>query len=314
MKLNPRTFFLAIAVSVSSCFLTTQGRADVTYAMYAVTGSGSAGVGNLSTLYTVDTATAAATKIGDVMVGTTQLSHMTGLDFNPVTGVLYGVTSKSGTTNGGLYTIDRNTGAATLIGTHNLNVPDISFKSNGALYAIDGANNDLWTFNLTTGAPSLIGPLTNTNSANGGIAFNSAGTLYLKSTQDFYTVNQTSGVATLAGLPIINSNSNNALAFSPTTGLAYTIEREGTGATAGTNLYKMDLVNLNNGSVDSIEINAARTFGGINLDGANVPYISALAFGAAPILVPVPEPNGFMTGLLCLGVVAALRRRRRSEV
>jgi hypothetical protein len=312
MKLRRKSSLLVFAVSVLGCFLTTDGRADV---MYAVTGAGYGGLGGtLSALYTVDTATAAATKIGDVMAGATQLSHMTAIDFNPLTLVLYGVTSKSGATNGGLYTINRNTGAATLVGTHTLNVPDISFRADGTLFAIDTNNtamtSDLWTFNLSTGAPSNVGSLTNATASNGGLAFNSTGTLYLKSTQDFYRVNTVTGVATL-DLPIINSNSNNALAFSPTTGLAYTVERQGTDLASNpkTHLFSMDLVNLSGGSVDSIEINPGAT-GGIKWNGANVPYVSALAFLPAP----VPEPNGIITGTLALGLITAFRRRRRSAV
>lgn len=71
---------------------------------------GFGGPGSFGALITIDTQTAMGTLVG--------LSHrLTGIAFHPESGVLYGVDNGSlSTVNSSLYTIDLNTGAASLIG------------------------------------------------------------------------------------------------------------------------------------------------------------------------------------------------------
>src|SRR4029079_18596476 len=94
-------------------------------------------------------------------IGAIGFNHVTDIDFNPVTGQLYGVVSDilgSGLT--ALISIDVNTGAGTLIGPTGAQIPDISFNSSGVLYAWSEAGaafDDLGTINLTTGAFTTIG-------------------------------------------------------------------------------------------------------------------------------------------------------------
>ena len=68
------------------------------------------------------------------------------LAIQPGTGVLYGIESREaagglGPPFGNLYTIDRNTGVATLVGSTGLENVSLAFAPNGALYATSGAVN-----------------------------------------------------------------------------------------------------------------------------------------------------------------------------
>ena len=68
------------------------------------------------------------------------------LAIQPGTGVLYGIESREaagglGPPFGNLYTIDRNTGVATLVGSTGLENASLAFAPNGTLYATSGAVN-----------------------------------------------------------------------------------------------------------------------------------------------------------------------------
>src|ERR1700686_4476231 len=80
--------------------------------LYMATGSN----GVNGQLYTVDPSTAVATLVGPILIGANPVG-ITGLAFNPLTGVLYGATSNDGPNpEAALITIDPTTGAATLVG------------------------------------------------------------------------------------------------------------------------------------------------------------------------------------------------------
>ncbi len=88
---------------------------------------------------------------------------VTGLAIHPVTGVLYGSTSnQSAASPGSLITINRFTGAGTLVGSYGFpsqTMADLTFTSDGRLYGwlVNGAKS-LFTINLATGAATLVGP------------------------------------------------------------------------------------------------------------------------------------------------------------
>src|SRR5205085_4413632 len=110
---------------------------------------------------------------------------ITGLAFNPMTGVLYGVTVRDvtggNTVAGSLVTIDPNTGVATVIGalgfdasSHPLAAGDISFAADGTLYGWESRSPfSLCTINLTTGALSTVGSSGLSSTTGGGLAFSS---------------------------------------------------------------------------------------------------------------------------------------------
>jgi len=153
------------------------GTADAQQTLYGATAGDTGG-----NLYIIDPTNAAATLVGPILVGGLQVG-VTGLAFHPLTGVLYAVTDhKNVNYPDYLITIDRTSGAATLIGPLGQILTDISFDSTGMLYGWIGqpSGDHLVSINLSTGAatvfvPSPPGPYVN----DGGLAFSPGGILYV---------------------------------------------------------------------------------------------------------------------------------------
>jgi hypothetical protein len=121
-RLSRGTCVLSLCVAA---LLSFANNAHADSVLYGVTGSSN----TASSLYTIDPVTGATT-----LIGSTGLSHVTGIDFDPITGVLYGVQSDlfgSGAAN--LLTIDPVTGLATIIGSTGNQIPDITIGSDGVL-------------------------------------------------------------------------------------------------------------------------------------------------------------------------------------
>ena len=122
----------------------------VTASAQIIFGAGYVGSAQTANLYSIDPTTGAGT-----LIGSTGLKQLSALDFNPNTGVLYGI----GTNAAGakvLATINTATGASTTIGTVPAGIfQDIAFASNGTLYGL--SSGGLYTINITTGATTLIG-------------------------------------------------------------------------------------------------------------------------------------------------------------
>ena len=83
-----------------------------------------------------------------------------------------------------LYTVDPNTGAATLIGpievdgTQLIGITGIDFGLDGLLYAVDNANERLLTLDTTTGAATVVGSYGSASGWMPDIAFDAYGYLY----------------------------------------------------------------------------------------------------------------------------------------
>jgi hypothetical protein len=263
--------------------------------LYVATGSkGAAGV-----LYTVDPLTAAFTMVAPITTGAGAIG-LTGLAFDPLNGVLYGITGlESANSPRTLVTINPATGAATVIGTltdpffGTVGLTDISFRSDGTLF---GSDNRLFTINLATGGLTLIGS-TGPN-LGGGLAFNSSGTLYAAraATGSLDTLNPATGARavgpTMTGAPNAGSGAvMNALAFN-SANVLYGSNSDRAGVVGGSTAVNLVTINTGTGVVSDIGV----------LPG----NVDALAFGPA-----VPEPSSI--ALLGVGAVIAgfLRRRAR---
>jgi hypothetical protein len=185
------------------------------------------------------------------LAGTTN-ANMFSLDFNPDATTLFGVVS-SGTPVPPnaltLGTINRTTGAYTVIAPltgltagDNPTGMTISPRSGAAfLSAVGGAtaSSRLYSLNLTTGAATLIGPITAPTDPTGtimiDIAMNCSGQLFAHSISDdaLYSVNTTTGAGTLIGTHGLAANFAQGMDFDNDTGTLYAFIYTG----AGTNRF-----------------------------------------------------------------------------
>jgi hypothetical protein len=90
------------------------------------------------------------------LVGSTGITNMYGLSINPLNGQLWGINL-----NGGLYKINKQTAASTLLGTLAIGLtPALCFDLQGKMYVVKGIGtqvSDLYTVDTSTAAPTLIG-------------------------------------------------------------------------------------------------------------------------------------------------------------
>jgi Ca2+-binding RTX toxin-like protein len=185
---------------------------------------GATGGENNSNLYLIDTTTGATTTLGPIGYA------VTGLAVDPNTGILYGSTSMfSPSDPGSLITINKTTGAGTLVGSIGIQdeeVADLTFDASGTLYGwTEMFTDDLVTIDTATGTATPVG--------NSGIyTFGSGladvgGTLFYTGdgvTGALRTVDKVTGltteVATLFGAPG-NTDGIAALAVNPDDGTLF---------------------------------------------------------------------------------------------
>lgn len=254
--------------------------------LYGVTGASN----TPSSLYTIDTATGAAT-----LVGATGFSHVTGLSFDPTTGILYGHVSdifNSGATQ--LITINPQTGAGTLIGTTGIQVPDMAFRSDGTLFAwsewSNGGNqiDDLFIINKVTATATIVAE-SGTGTSNTGLAFSTNGTLFMKSGLSLFTVNPDTGATTTVGSISGPFNLNNALAFNSDT-VGFSILRPDNQNSV---LYLLDTETI-----------TATEIGNMGVAG-----MAALAF----VAVPEPATIVLISGVALAGAAVGYRNVRKAR-
>lgn len=143
----------------------------MTQVLYAARG----GPNTTSDLYTVDPATGVMTSVGAIGFA------MTGLAEDPLTAILYGITSfNSAVHPHALVTVDPVTGAGTFIAAESqagggIGIPwtDIAFDSLGNLYAL-GQGGKLLSVDKATGVGTVIGTPVGGSSFGGAVSFNSA--------------------------------------------------------------------------------------------------------------------------------------------
>jgi hypothetical protein len=202
--------------------------------LYAATGSN----GVAGSLYIINPYTAAATLVGPITnaVGGGAIG-ITGLAFDPLSGLLYGITV-NGTPVGGntvatsLVLINPDTAVATVIGPLGFANSDISFRSDGTLFGYEagGPNagsgpRSMTTINLSTGAATRASTqaFTSTQTSGGGLAFSPAGILYVSpngaggGTLD--TLDPSTGARTQGPFlfgPLGSASSLNSMAFNST--------------------------------------------------------------------------------------------------
>ena len=247
---------------------------------------GSTSAGGPGELWTIDPTTGAGVlDIGplDDSLGTNYA--VTGLAFDPNSGVLYGSTGgRSGTL---LLTINPVSALVTVVGSFNAGagntMADISFDSSGNLYGIgSSAKAGLFSINEATGQATAIGPSGLAFTQGGGLAISADGVFYgTPIASDFGTYDPITGAFTDIANPPRPGGSGTSYAS-----LAFD----------GNTLYAMNLASPTHlVTIDSM--------GNVTDIGTSVPLIDGIAFQ------PVPEPGAL--ALIGLGFSAVLLRASR---
>ncbi len=236
--------------------------------------------GSASSLYELDPLDGDIRKIADITIGSTQALAVSGLAVHPSTGVLYGFLNRQDPVDcefdpagpGTLVTIDKTTGAATVVGSMGaaaIVAPDIAFDPFGTLYAWNMIDNDLYTLDTTTGAATKVDECDCFPNGRLGLAVDSAGRMYLKTINELFRVSPFTGTL-VSPVSLSDSAPRDMLAFGPNDVL-YTGSRE------SFNFLGRQVFGL--WTLD--------TDGTANLLGSNqVQNISALAWDLGPITAP----------------------------
>jgi hypothetical protein len=162
-------------------------------------------------LYTIDPTTGAATSAGALGIG---FVYEGGLDFD-ASGQLFGV-NRGISGDGKLFTVDKGTGTATVVGPTtevHRDINGLAFDGQ-TFYAIDNYSNTFGSIEPTTGVYTSIGNTGATIGPAGALAIDPAdGKIYasFNSGGGFYTIDKATGDATL----IDHNYVDYGLAFAP---------------------------------------------------------------------------------------------------
>jgi len=272
-------------------FIGTNAHAD----LYASTSAGGPGE-----LYRINPATGAMVQdIGPLNDASGGNYPITGLAFNPMTGLLYGSTGNAiAGKEARLVTINPASGLVTLIGSfyagpvNSSGTPatmaDLAFDSLGNLYGVGSIGGpQLYSISLVTGQATLIG--------NTGLTSTSGGGLGISPTSIFY------GTPTSSRFGTYNSGTGTYVNIANPTkplGGAYAAL-----AFNGSTLYGLDLGPSSTGlATELVTIDPAT--GAVSDIGGSIPSLDAIAFSI------VPEPST-MTLLALAGASLWFKARRR---
>ena len=269
------------------------GRADAA-TLYGATSAGGPGE-----LYILNAANGAVIQnVGPLNDSIGANYPVTGLAFNPITGVLYGSTGNSAAAAAAkLISINPVTGLVTVVGSFNAGpvntggtpstMADLEFDSAGNLFGVGSIGGpQLYSINLLTGQATLIGSSGLTSTTGGGLAISSGGTFFGTPTSTrFGTYNPGTGVYANIANPVKPVGGGyGALSFDEN-GVLYGLN-VGSGSPPPTHLVTIDPIT---GFVTDL--------------GASVTTLDAIAFQT------VPEPST-MALLAVSGILLGMHRRK----
>ena len=260
--------------------------------LYAATAAGGPGE-----LYTLNPATGAVVQdVGPLNDANGVNYGITGLAFNPLTGVLFGSTANNvAAIQARLVTINPATGRVTVVGQFNAGnagttpatMGDLAFDSAGNLYGVGTVGGpQLYRIDTVTGKATVVGSTGLTSTEGGALAVGSDGIFYGNASSARYgTYNPTSGAFTTITNPV-----------EPIGGAFAAFDFDPSGV-----LYGLDLGPDTAGKATHLTTITPAT-GAVTDVGASVAQLDAIAFS-------VPEPGA--VGLLVVAAASVAVRRRR---
>jgi len=189
-----------------------------------------------NTLYSIDPTTYALTQIGYTGIAAGDFGDMA---YNPNTNTAYWVAGRG---NDNLYTINLQTGAATLVGAHGIDdMFALAYDTATNMLYGESSNSNFYSINTTNGAATLLG---NNGVYPGGLEYRSdikQLVLLGAGAGNFYSVNPVNGATSLLGgnNQFINDND---LAWDPDKGLYYIVDWSANLYTADPNTYSANKV------------------------------------------------------------------------
>src|SRR3954470_18573198 len=274
---------------LGSLAVTSQAHAGT---LYAATSAGGPGE-----LYIINQATGAVVQdVGPLNDALSTNYPITGLAFNPLTGLLYGSTGNAGAVDGRLVSINPATALVTDIGPFNAGpvnsggspatMADLAFDSAGKLYGVGSIGGpQLYSINTATGKATVVGPTGLTSTGGGGLAISPGGVFNGTPTSTrFGTYNSVTGAYT-----------NIAAPTRPVGGAYAALDYD------GSTLYGIDLGPGPALTTHIVTINPAT--GAVTDIGASVAALDAIAF-------QVPEPSTLLLIAAAAMVGGMLRVKR----
>ncbi|HEY2630568.1 MAG TPA: hypothetical protein VGI57_15670 [Usitatibacter sp.] len=224
------------------------------YAASVRSGGTNADVPIAGNLYTVNLANGQAVLVGAIRLPGAKAIGVTGMAFQPQTGILYGITSEqSPNSPHALVTIDATNGAAAIVGDLGLVGSDLAFDSKGTLFIWMQSSSQLGTIDVSTAKVTPLGR-SGPPGPPAGIAIDPQGMVYVTAKGASGTldnVDLTSGALQigppLTGAPF--STQINSMSFSPS-GLLLAVNSNG-GSPANTRLVT---INTATGAVATIGV------------------------------------------------------------
>ena len=253
---------------------------------------------------TIDTTTGVATLVGPV-----GFERCSGMDADSA-GTLYAACERSDGSNiPVLITIDPVTGAGTEIGPTGLDgaTADLSFRSDGVLFAFDAANDPvhtLATINTVTGAATVVGDTGLSFAGGNAMSFDAADTLFHSQFSggtgpDLNTLNQGTGAATFLGEITTTTGRLSSMDLDPVSGVIYAALNEGGGG-GGPN----SIVTLDTGALTT-------TLVGVTTNGMDAVAFVNVASGPGLSDIPTLNSVGLIGLILLLAAAGAVWLRRQ---